>query len=212
MKRLQSYVPGAVLPWLNPACPEEEVWGGDLRRVTVLFVNLGLKDHDLLAAAQYDDAMKRAHSVLVAVQQAVYKYEGSINKFLMDDKGSTLIAVFGLPPLAHNNDATRGVLAALAICDSLWKLKLHASVGITTGIVFCGVVGSTTRREYSVLGDTVNLSARLMQRACSTGGILVDREIVNSMSPGFEYQQLDSITVKGKTAEIEIFRPYPACA
>ena len=53
VKRLQSYVPGAVLPWLNPDCPEEEVWGGDLRRVTVLFVNLGLKDHDLLAAAQY---------------------------------------------------------------------------------------------------------------------------------------------------------------
>ena len=209
VKRLQSYVPGAVLPWLNPASPEEEVWGGDLRRVTCLFVNLGLKDHDLLAAAQYDDAMKRAHNVLVAVQQAVYKYEGSINKFLMDDKGSTLIAVFGLPPLAHSNDATRGVLAALAICDSLWKLKLHASVGITTGIVFCGVVGSTTRREYSVLGDTVNLSARLMQRACSTGGVLVNREIVSAASPGFEFQQLDSITVKGKTELIEIFRPYP---
>ena len=54
--------------------------------------------------------------VLPAVpQMAVYQYEGSINKFLMDDKGSTLLAVFGLPPLSHEDDATRGVLAALSI-------------------------------------------------------------------------------------------------
>ncbi len=50
-----------------------------------------------------------------APQMAVYQYEGSINKFLMDDKGSTLLAVFGLPPLSHEDDATRGVLAALSI-------------------------------------------------------------------------------------------------
>ena len=48
-------------------------------------------------------------------QTAVYQFEGSVNKFLMDDKGSTLIAVFGLPPLSHEDDATRGVLAALSI-------------------------------------------------------------------------------------------------
>lgn len=84
--------------------PDQETWGSELRRLSCLFVNLGLKDHDLLAAAQYDDAMHRCHDVLVAVQRAVYNYEGSVNKFLMDDKGSTLIAVFGLPPLTHEND------------------------------------------------------------------------------------------------------------
>lgn len=50
---------------------------------------------------------------MVAVQESVYEYEGSINKFLMDDKGSTLVAVYGLPPVGHANDPTRGVLAAL---------------------------------------------------------------------------------------------------
>lgn len=59
--------------------------------------------------------MRRSHEVLLAVQTAVYQFEGSVNKFLMDDKGSTLIAVFGLPPLSHEDDATRGVLAALSI-------------------------------------------------------------------------------------------------
>lgn len=49
----------------------------------------------------------------MAVQESVYEYEGSINKFLMDDKGSTLVAVYGLPPVGHADDPTRGVLAAL---------------------------------------------------------------------------------------------------
>jgi hypothetical protein len=49
-------------------CFEQEYWGADLRNVTVLFVNLGLREHDLLAAAAYDDAMKRCHDVLLAVQ------------------------------------------------------------------------------------------------------------------------------------------------
>lgn len=209
-QRLQSYVPGAVLPWLNPDSPDEEMWGGDLRQVTVLFVNLGLKEHDLLAAAQYDEAMRRAHEVLVAVQSAVYQYEGSVNKFLMDDKGSTLIAVFGLPPLSHHDDSTRGVLAALAICSKLWDQHLIASVGVTTGIAFCGVVGATSRKEYSVLGDSVNLSARLMQRAVVTGGgVIVDREARLGASRALSFQPLDAIMVKGKSEPIQIFRPYP---
>mmetsp|Transcript_9271 Transcript_9271/g.32672 ORF Transcript_9271/g.32672 Transcript_9271/m.32672 type:complete len:2305 (-) Transcript_9271:160-7074(-) len=208
--RLRCYVPGAVLPWLNPESPDQEMWGGDLRKVTVLFVNLGLKEHDLLAAAQYDEAMRRAHDVLVAVQTAVYQYEGSVNKFLMDDKGSTLIAVFGLPPLSHHDDSTRGVLAGLAICARLWDQHLVASVGVTTGIAFCGVVGATSRKEYSVLGDSVNLSARLMQRAVVTGGgVIVDKEARLGASRSLIFQPLDSIMVKGKSEPIDIYRPYP---
>ena len=156
-RRLKCYVAGAILPWINPDVPEQEAWGGDLRSVTVLFVNLGLRDMDMLAASKYDDAMDKMHRVLCAVQAAVYAYEGSINKFLCDDKGSTLIAVFGLPPLSHADDPNRGVMCGLSICDRLWALGLIASVGITTGVAFCGVVGSTTRKEYTVLGDTVNL-------------------------------------------------------
>lgn len=88
---------------------------------------------------------------------------------------STLIAIFGLPPLSHDNDALRGVLAAGAILQALHQLDLRPSIGITTGRAFCGVVGSRGRREYSVLGDAVNLSARLMQHATVTGaGIIVD--------------------------------------
>ena len=102
-------------------------------------------------------------------QTAVYQFEGSVNKFLLDDKGSTLIAVFGLPPFSHENDATRATLCSITLLARLQSLlKLTASIGVTTGAAFCGVLGSQTRKEYSVLGDSVNLSARLMQARHAT--------------------------------------------
>src|SRR5205807_2420629 len=55
--------------------------------------------------------------------------QGSLNKFLMDDKGSTVIAVFGLPPLAHEDDAVRGVLSSLMICAQLFPLGLVPAIG-----------------------------------------------------------------------------------
>jgi class 3 adenylate cyclase len=76
---------------------------------------------------------------------------------------------------AHEDDAIRGVLSALMICAKLHDLGKCPAIGITTGPAFCGVVGSRGRREYSVLGDTVNLSARLMQHASVLGGgVIVD--------------------------------------
>ena len=86
-------------------------------------------------------------------------HEGSLNKFLMDDKGSTLIVVFGLPPMSHQNDAERAVLCGFSLRRELERIKCKCSIGIATGTVFAGVVGTSgSRREYSVIGDSVNLS------------------------------------------------------
>ena len=106
--KIKQYITGAVLPNLNPEAPDDEKWGNELRKVCVMFVNLGIKEQQLLAAARYDEAMKDVHEVLCEVQRSVYQYEGAINKFLMDDKGSTLIACFGLPPGAHEDNCERG--------------------------------------------------------------------------------------------------------
>lgn len=110
--KIKQYITGAVLPNLNPDSPEDEKWGNELRKVCVMFVNLGIKEQQLLAAARYEEAMKDVHEVLCEVQKSVYQYEGAINKFLMDDKGSTLIACFGLPPGAHEDDCERGEIFA----------------------------------------------------------------------------------------------------
>lgn len=208
--RVCAYVPGAVLPNLNRDNPQDENWANETRYVSTIFVNLGLTSQDLLAAGQYNEAMHKVHDVLHAVQTAVYRYEGSINKFLMDDKGSTLIACFGLPPVSHEDDSLRAVLAALLICEKLFDLGLQASIGITTGPVFCGVVGNRTRREYTILGDAVNASARLMQASKKgRGGVLCDVTTKKECAGLLCFQDLGEIKVKGKEAKVQIFAPYP---
>jgi len=198
-QRIKQYITGAVLPNLNPAAPDDEKWGNELRKVCVMFVNLGIKEQQLLAAARYEEACEDVHQVLCVVQKSIYQYEGAINKFLMDDKGSTLVACFGLPPGAHENDASRGVLAALNVCEQLFSMGLSASCGLTYGEVFCGIIGTRVRREYTVLGDCVNLSARLMQRAKAEGiGVLCDESVVAECGTELLFTELNPIYVKGK--------------
>ena len=83
----------------------------------------------------------------------MYQFEGALNKFLMDDKGSTLIAVWGLPPLSHDNDPTRGVIGALALCKALSELDLTASCGVSTGAC------SHTNRMPERVADSMRVSA-----------------------------------------------------
>ena len=151
---LQSYIPAAVRARLDAGQTE---WLAEFRHVTVLFVNIIGLDY---AAS---DALAQAHRAMYAMQNALYHYEGSVNQFLVDDKGPVLLAAFGLPPMAHEDDTVRGVMAALEVQGALCQLGLRSTVGIGTGQVFCGPVGSDVRCEYAIHGNVVNLAARLMQ-------------------------------------------------
>ncbi|CAK4200504.1 unnamed protein product [Aphanomyces euteiches] len=210
-RRMQQYVSRAVWPYLDAA---EEFWGSELRDVTVLFINLGFGEDDLSSMLD-TTSVHKLQAAFAVVQRSVYDYEGTINKFLVDDKGSTAIAVFGMPPVTHENDPIRGILASLAICAALAPLGLKASVGITSGQAFCGVVGHQgNRREYTVLGDTVNLAARLMQRAKSefggVGGVITDERTKLSTQDVLHYEDRKiDILVKGKKESIRLLRPYP---
>ena len=150
--RLESYIPRSVLANLRRESRESEKWANEICTVVVLFVNLGL-DEALLNRAANDRAdpshaaLNFVHATFAAAQKAVYEYEGSVNKFLHDDKGSTLIACWGLPPHAHADDPERAALAALRLAQLLAHLGLTASVGLTVGEVFCGITGSVARRE-----------------------------------------------------------------
>ena len=186
------------------------LWSDELRHVSVLFVNLGFDAETELANMHQVENRRLMQDVVFATQEIVYHYEGSLNKVLMDDKGSTLIAVFGLPPMAHEQDATRALLASLGLCARLYQMGKTASIGVTTGVAFCGVVGGNARREYSVLGDVVNLSARLMQRAQKEGGgVLCDASTKYRVRGGLVFARFGTIKVKGKKVPVKVFRPYP---
>ena len=81
----------------------------------------------------------------------------------MDDKGSTLICLWGLSPFSHEDDAARAVFTGFNIIKEMKKLGTWCNIGITYGYCFSGIVGSEgSRKEFSVLGDTANLAARIM--------------------------------------------------
>ena len=158
---LAPYLPRAMLASMVAG---HEEWLAELRQITVVFANLPDLD--------YRASLDEAQEVMAALQGALYRYEGSINKLSVDEKGTTLVAALGLPPLAHEDDPARGVQAAVAMCRALAASGRRVAIGVTTGRAFCGSVGSRWRREYTMLGGVVNLAARLMQEAGD--GVLCD--------------------------------------
>jgi class 3 adenylate cyclase len=190
---LPPYLPRALLGAMQAG---QEEWLAELRRVTVLFVNLP----DLAHAVTLD----RAERVMRAMQTALYRYEGSIDKLSVDDKGTMLVAALGLPPLAHEDDPARGVRAALAMRAAADGLGERSAVGVATGRAFCGVVGNRWRREYTMLGAVVNLAARLMQAA--PGGILCDASTARDAA-ALAFEPLGEVPVKGWAAPVPVYRP-----
>eukprot|EP01119_Soliformovum_irregulare_P018426 TRINITY_DN5644_c0_g1_i1.p1 TRINITY_DN5644_c0_g1~~TRINITY_DN5644_c0_g1_i1.p1 ORF type:complete len:1103 (+),score=322.47 TRINITY_DN5644_c0_g1_i1:3-3311(+) len=126
---------------------------------------------------------------------------------MIDDKGSVLIVGFGLPPFAHEDDAVRAVECALELNQMLTMLRMPCSIGVTTGRAFCGDVGSSKRREYAMVGDIVNLAARLMVAA--RAGILVDLDTYEAckLAKNITFEQLREISVKGKSNPIMVCCP-----
>ena len=195
---LRRYIPGAIRARLDA---DQTDWLGEQRRLSVIFMNLPSFNANTPVAAA-DGAMK-------ALQMALYRFEGSINKISVDDKGASLIAVLGLPPLGHVDDPERAVRAAIAMRQGLNAAGHECAIGITTGLAFCGSIGNARRREYTVMGDIVNLAARLMQAAKSSGhgGLLCDEPTWAAARRRLSFETLPPILVKGKAAPVNIFRP-----
>ncbi len=196
VKALRGYISPGILVRLDAG---QSQWLSELRRVTVLFIGLP-PVKDLTPAA-----LKQIHSCTQTIQSILFQYEGTLRKVMMDDKGLVAIAAFGLPPVSHEDDTVRGVQAAQEIQVRLRSLGFDAKIGVTTGRVYCGTVGSECRREYTVLGDAVNLSARLMQAA--TNDILCDETTYQAAKKTLQFESLAPIRVKGKAQPIQIYRP-----
>ena len=136
----------------------------EMRTISVIFV-LG---SGLVVTSPNGPLPLQAQTLMPSVQSACYAHEGTLNKFLVDDKGLLFLLVFGLPPLVHPDDPTRAVLASAEFVQIFKRLELMGRFGVTTGRSYCGISGSPKRMEYTVLGDVVDLSARLIAKApCS---------------------------------------------
>ena len=192
---LRAYVPNMVLSRIDV---EQTEWLAELRRVTVLFINLiGLDYAASNVLVQVQDAMQ-------VIQHILYHYEGSFVQIRTDEKGTTVVSAFGLPPLTHEDDAIRSVKAALAMQPEFHQLGLHTFIGIATGQAFCGPIGNATRCEYTMYGDVVNLAARLMQ-AAQEDEVLCDAATYDGAHTHLTFDRLPPFVLKGKMSPVSVY-------
>ncbi|MBK7976382.1 MAG: AAA family ATPase [Deltaproteobacteria bacterium] len=198
-------------PWINPAIFLREQGGHgafltELRPTTPLFLRFDGIDFEAEPAAEQLDTFIRR------VQAVIRDYDGTLLQLTIGDKGSYLYAAFGAP-VAHEDDPRRAVKAALElrrVAESLPFLK-PVQVGITCGTMRTGAYGGSTRRAYGVLGDEVNLAARLMTHA-APGQILVSQRVHEAIAATFACESLAPARIKGRADLLPIFAVHRAHA
>lgn len=173
-----------------------------------MFASLGVE----LSSAETKAGMLKIQKIVTTVQEQVYRMKGSVNKLVMDDKGSTLICLWGLSPMANDDDAARAILTAFNLRKELNLIEnTWCNIGISSGELFSGVVGTSgSRKEFSVLGDVANLAARVMYWPSITGGknkihcCLSSRQLASNY---FNFKYAGHQEFKGKSISIPIFEP-----
>eukprot|EP00981_Chlorochromonas_danica_P014457 scaffold8015_cov165-Ochromonas_danica.AAC.15 len=171
----------------------------ELREVTTVFIKWQSYDYQ----ANFD--LMTLQGLFYQSQEAIIEHGGFIRQFIVDDKGCVLIALWGVPSASHIDNAFRAVNAASEIQSCFLKCQQQVAVGITTGKVFTGTVGSALRKEYAAIGDSVNMAARLMSKA--NGEIYLDYITASKLSKNYHdrLRSMGRFTMKGKSEPMEIY-------
>ena len=181
---------------------------GERKQVTVMFSDVSgfTALSERLDPEEVHAIMDRSFEVILA---AVHRYEGTINQFL----GDGVMVLFGAP-IAHEDHAGRALRAALVIQEQLEPLRadvqrthgrdFRVRIGINTGMVVVGAIGRDLRMDYTALGDTVNVAARLLNIA-QPGQIVLSRRTKDLCEGYFVFDDLGEFQVKGKTEPVPAY-------
>ena len=205
-----TYVPKELVAQMAKN-PEEYSMRGEARDMTVLFSDVRdfTSISEGLSAEELRDLM---NAYLTEMTEAIQETQGTIDKYI----GDAIMAFWGAP-LHDDQHAQKGVAAALAMQKRVrgldaafakrgWPL-LQIGIGLNNGEMNVGDMGSRFRRAYTVMGDNVNLAARLESLTKQYGvGILVSEAMTNA-APGFVYREVDRVVVKGRQEGTAIFEP-----
>jgi adenylate cyclase len=179
---------------------------GELRDTTVMFT-------DIRGFTAWSETQQPAHIVSVLndyfelMVDAIHRHRGTLDKFM----GDGIMALFGAP-ISHGQDAVNAVDCALEMMQFLEQFNrehlgdhFSIGIGIDTGPVVAGYMGSSKSMEYTAIGDHVNLASRLCA-AAAPGQILVTAETMHAVADRFAAQQLPPIQVKGKAQPVRVFQ------
>jgi adenylate cyclase len=205
-----QYVPSELVDEMSKN-PEQVSMEGESREMTILFsdvrgfttISEGLEPKDLSLLM---------NEFLTPLSRVIYSHRGTIDKYM----GDCIMAFWGAP-LPDARHAYHAVLSGLEMQRTLRELQphlkergwpeIHVGVGINTGRVSVGNMGSEVRVAYTVMGDAVNLASRLEGITKEYGvGVLVG-ENTKAAVPEFVYRELDLVRVKGKDKPVAIFEP-----
>jgi class 3 adenylate cyclase len=211
--------PGAAFDRLSRLVPREyaerllEAGGktsGERRVVTILFCDVA-GSTAMSEKLDPEDTLEIMNGAFEALVEPIIRYGGTLARFT----GDGLLAFFGAP-VAHEDDALRACHAALGLIenarcygDTLRAQRgiagFNVRVGIHTGLVVVGEVGSDLRVEYTAMGDAVNLAAR-MESSAEPGTILLTRHTRELAGDALAFEDMGEIRVKGKSEPIHAYR------
>ena len=180
---------------------------GERKQVTVLFADMK-SSLELLADRDPEEARQILDPILESLMEAVHHYEGTVNQVL----GDGIMALFGAP-LAHEDHALRACYAALRMQDSVRRyvagvaglaVPVRIRVGINSGEVVVRAIGGDLHMDYSAVGQTTHLAARMEQLA-QPGGTLLTRETLQLVQGHVIVQPTGPLLVKGLADPLEAF-------
>jgi adenylate cyclase len=183
--------------------------GGERRPTTVLFSDI--RGFTAMAESMGPDAIAQLLSeYFTEMVEVIFEHGGTLDKFI----GDAIMALWG-SPIAHADDTDRAVRAAIAMQRSIARLnerwasqgrpEIGVGIGINHGEVFAGNIGSHRRLEYTVIGDAVNVAARLCAQA-SPGEILVSEALLGVVRDQVSAEFLPEMALKGKAQVVQVYR------
>jgi len=182
--------------------------GGVNQKVSVLFCDIrGFTSISEQLAPE--KVVEILNELFTRMTDVVFDHGGTLDKYL----GDGLLAVFGAP-ISKGKDAANAVGAAIAIQKLVQELnrdsaarqwpELKVGIGVSTGIVTAGNIGSPRRLDYTVIGDTVNVASRLVSHAAG-GQIIITEATFADLGPGFDCAPMPPLLVKGKSQPLSVF-------
>ncbi|MDR0302276.1 MAG: PAS domain-containing protein [Treponema sp.] len=191
------------------AAPESIKLGGDKKTATVFFA-------DIRGYTSFSETREPEEIVTILNEyfseaiQNILQYRGYIDKFI----GDCIMAVWGVPMMSEKEDPYNAVSCALSIQEMVRSAKrkffkksasgLRIGIGVNTGPLVAGNLGSMQRMDYSVIGDTVNLAARL-ESVAGPDEVIVSQMTYNQIKDKFRFEERQPVRVKGKEKPIKIY-------
>ena len=189
---------------------EEDILGGKSLEATVLFSDV--RSFTALAEELGPQAtVTLLNDYFTIMVECIQQHGGMLDKFI----GDAIMAAFGLP-VPHEDDSDRGVQAAISMISSLFEWNEHRiedgrrpidmGIGLNTGTVLAGNIGSPKRMDFTMIGDGVNLASRL-ESACKqySARILISEHTFRGLKGVYRTREVDYVVVKGKTEPVAVY-------